>query len=290
MTTAVDARSSAPINITSPISQLATTAAGAVAGGLVGVGSARLLGRGGVVAAALGLGAAALGGVVGARLGADMPAPRDTGIAVGLGAAAGIALTALTRVPGSIAIGGGLAAGVAAGRVLGPEQAAPLETVGNVDLERYAGKWYEVARIPTPFQDDSTVSTAEYTVRGDGTVGVRNTSLRDGATTASIDGQAEPLPGRTDRLNVGFGGALRLIPKADEGNYWVLGLEDDYSLALVGSPGRDTLFMLARDPDAYSSPQAKAMLEQARADGYDVDSMLVADWDTQTTRPAAAAD
>ena len=99
------------------------------------------------------------------------------------------------------------------------------------------------------------------------------------------------MPGTGDRLNVDFGGLLHLIPKADEGNYWVMELADDYSLALVGSPDRETRFMLARDGDgdgdAYDSSEAEAMLARARQQSFDVEKMLVADWDAQTTKPAS---
>jgi apolipoprotein D and lipocalin family protein len=284
------APANAPINLSSPISQLATTAGTAVAGGLLAFGAAGLLGSGTVLAAAAGLGTAAIGGLIGSRLGAEMPGPRDTSLAIGLGAAAGVALAAVSAVPATIAIGGGIITGIALARLRGPDQAPPLATVGEVDLTRYAGKWYELARVPTAFQDETTVSTAEYTVRGDGTVGVRNTSLRGDEVAATINGQAESVDGRTDRLNVGFEGALSLLPKADEGNYWILELEDDYSMALVGSPSRESLFLLARDPGAYNTPQARAMLERARSEGYDVDSMLVADWNTKTASPAAATE
>ena len=106
---------------------------------------------------------------------------------------------------------------------------------------------------------------------------------------ACADAQATPVPGTGDRLNVGFGGLLHLISKADEGNYRVMELADDYSLALVGSPDRETRFMLPRDGDgdAYDSSEAAAMLARAKEQGFDVEKMLVADWDAQTTKPAS---
>ena len=160
-----------------------------------------------------------------------------------------------------------------------------LPTNGGVDLSRYAGKWYELARLPVRFQDDRTVSTAEYSVRPDGKVGVLNTAYLGDRVDARITGTATPVDGSSnDRLRVRFGGLLRFIPVPKEGNYWVIKTADDYSMALVGTPDRKFLWLLARDEQAWGSQPADDMVARAKELGFDTDKLLVADWDTRQMR------
>lgn len=166
----------------------------------------------------------------------------------------------------------------------------PLDTAGSVDLERYAGLWYELARLPMRFQADITVATAEYTLRDDGKIGVLNTAYRGSETEATIEGTAEPADGAedtNDRLIVSFGGLLRFIPKADEGNYWIVRVSDDYSMALVGVPDRGAIWLLSRNPQGWGTPEAADFVDTAKAAGFDTDRLLVADWDTRTATPIA---
>jgi apolipoprotein D and lipocalin family protein len=164
---------------------------------------------------------------------------------------------------------------------------AELPTAGPIDLERYSGKWYELARMPTRFQDQRTVSTAEYALRPDGAVEVRNTAWLGDEVDARIVGSATPARGAeqsNDRLRVRFGGVLRFIPVPREGNYWIIDRAEDYSTALVGTPDRRFLWVLARDKDAWGSAPIERMVDRARELGFDTDQLLVADWDRQRVR------
>jgi len=162
---------------------------------------------------------------------------------------------------------------------------APLPTAGPVDLARYAGLWYELARMPTRFQDPKSVSTAEYTVRPDGKVGVQNTAYVGDKRSAQISGTATVADGAAnDRLRVRFGGLLKFIPVAKQGNYWVIDLKDDYSMALVGTPDRSNLWLLSRDPKAWDTAEAARMVSRATELGFDTDKLLVADWDKRIIR------
>ena len=168
----------------------------------------------------------------------------------------------------------------------GPE--APLPTAGPVDLARYAGKWFELARLPTRFQDPRSVSTAEYGVRPDGKVSVDNTAFVGDRVSARISGTATPVAGApNDRLRVKFGGFLKFIPTPKEGNYWVIDLEDDYSMALVGTPDRSNLWLLSRDANAWDSTTAARMVAEATKLGFDTDKLLIADWTRREMRPRA---
>lgn len=164
----------------------------------------------------------------------------------------------------------------------------PLTPVDSVDLERYAGLWYELARLPMRYQADITTSTAEYTLNDDGTVGVRNTSYRGAETEAVIEGKATPAEGAeksTNRFIVTFGGLLRFIPHSKEGNYWVLRIADDYSMALVGVPDRGAMWLLSRAPSGYDSKMAKDFLDTADDQGFDTTKLLIANWDSRVTTP-----
>lgn len=125
------------------------------------------------------------------------------------------------------------------------ETAAP-PTVEGVDLERYAGRWYEIARYPNWFERDCTAVTADYAIRDDGKVSVTNTCFKgspDG-TKKVANGRARIVEGSGNgRLKVKFAPAW--VPFA-EGDYWILALEPDYSASLVGSPDGKYLWILAR--------------------------------------------
>jgi apolipoprotein D and lipocalin family protein len=116
-----------------------------------------------------------------------------------------------------------------------------LPVVDNVDLSRYAGKWYEIASFPQKFQKGCSCTTAEYTVMKDGTVRVENKCMKDGKQTG-ITGKAFVAKGGNNaKLKVQFFWPLR-------GDYWIIDLAPDYSYALVGHPNRDYLWILSRTP------------------------------------------
>ncbi len=156
------------------------------------------------------------------------------------------------------------------------ENSAPLPTVAQVDLTRYAGRWYEIARLPNFFQKEGGRAIAEYTAESDGSVKVRNTELRDGSTEKAVEGRATAVPGSGNaRLQVRFGGFAALAPVPAEGNYWIIGLEPDYSVALVGTPDRKYLWLLARD--SHLSPAIRDRhLADARRLGFPTEKILTA--------------
>ena len=151
---------------------------------------------------------------------------------------------------------------------------APLPTVASVDLTRYSGKWHEVARLPNSFQRDDSTAVAEYTLNPDSTVGVRNTETRPDGTTKVATGKASAVPGSNQaRLRVKFSGLASLAPNPVEGNYWVIGLEPDYSVAVVGTPGRKYLWILAREPK-ISAAKLDRWKAKARELGFPVERLI----------------
>ena len=158
-------------------------------------------------------------------------------------------------------------------------------TAPAVDLPRYLGTWYEIARLPMRFEPaDYTDISATYTLEGDGAIRVQNRALDgDGALQESI-GQARPVtPGDPSRLEVTFlPQALRWIPFT-KGDYWILRIDADYRTALVGSPDYDYLWLLHRAPTLDADTRA-SFLATARDLGYALDGLI----DTpHTGRPTA---
>ena len=150
----------------------------------------------------------------------------------------------------------------------------PLQTVGNVDLARYAGQWHEVARYPNRFQQQCVSdTTATYALRDDGKVSVVNRCrTRDGYD--EVNGVARRVDGRTDRLQVSFlPAALRWLPFG-WGDYWVIELAPDYRYAVVGEPSRQYLWVLSRTPGL--APEDRRAIE-ARLPGHGYDPARLVD-------------
>ena len=144
----------------------------------------------------------------------------------------------------------------------------PITPVAELDLTRYAGRWYEVARFPVAFQRGCTATTADYGLLSDGRLSVVNRCRRgspDGPESR-IAGTATPVgPGQ---LSVRLG----LIPFA--GPYWVLWVAEDFGTAVVGVPSGRAGWILNRSPEI-----APARLERARAvlaaNGYDPADLIL---------------
>lgn len=144
----------------------------------------------------------------------------------------------------------------------------PLATVGEVDLGRYAGQWFEVSKYPNRFQRQCiSDTTATYTLQDDGTVRVANRCrTKNGFDEAT--GVARRVDGRTDRLQVSFLPAvLRWLP-IGWGSYWIIELAPDYRYAVVGEPSREYLWILARSP-TLAPDDRRAIDARLRGHGYD---------------------
>ncbi len=144
----------------------------------------------------------------------------------------------------------------------GPQ--ADLPTAPYVDLARYQGAWHEIARLPMWFQRGCVHSTAHYTLEAGGTVRVLNRCTTAEGAAKEAQGRAFVTDPQTNaRLEVEFDNWFsRLFPGVARGPYWIVHLEPDYSVAVVGSPSREYLWILARDPvlpdDRYAALVALA--------------------------------
>ena len=142
----------------------------------------------------------------------------------------------------------------------------PPQTM-QVDLQRYQGTWYELARLPMFFQRNCVQSEAHYGLRDDGRIDVTNRCRDKDGEWIEAKGVAEPqVEGQTDKLWVRFDNwASKLLPI--KGDYWVIYHDEDYRVALVGHPEHKYLWLLSRTPEVDQDTRDK-LLSVAREQGY----------------------
>lgn len=157
----------------------------------------------------------------------------------------------------------------------GRAQEAPVRTVDEVDLDRYLGDWYEIARFPNSFQRDCAGDVrASYARRGDGRIDVTNRCRDAGGGVDEAHGVARVVDEATSaKLEVRFAPAFLSFLPFVWGDYWILGLAEDYSWAVVGSPDREYLWILARTPTVGDGAYGAA-LDAARQNGFDVSRLV----------------
>jgi apolipoprotein D and lipocalin family protein len=140
----------------------------------------------------------------------------------------------------------------------------PLDVAPGVDLQRFQGKWYEIAKLPRPTQANCQGTLAFYRLRPEGSMDVVNEChlgqldgpLRSVAATAKVTD-----PRVQAKLSVDFGGFF--------GDYWILEVGEHYEFAVVGHPSRDYLWILSRNP-MLDEETRQGILRRASANGFDV--------------------
>ncbi len=145
-------------------------------------------------------------------------------------------------------------------------QDKPLATVQYVELDKYLGRWYEIAAFPQSFERGCSHTYAEYSLNDGGSIHVKNTCLKDGKVKVA-NGKAKVVDTKTNaKLDVTFFWPFK-------GKYWIIGLGHDYSYALVGHPNRKYLWILGRKPvmDAQTYNHLVAL---AAAKGFDVRKLV----------------
>jgi apolipoprotein D and lipocalin family protein len=152
----------------------------------------------------------------------------------------------------------------------------PLRVVESLDLARYAGRWYEAARLPNKFQDQCVGDVVvHYGLRTDGRIDVVN---RCRTSTGKVD-EARGIARKAGdgannaRLEVRFAPAILSFLSSVWGDYWVIGLGPDYTWAVVASPNREYLWFLSRTPAMSDASYARA-IEIARGNGFDVTRLV----------------
>ena len=146
--------------------------------------------------------------------------------------------------------------------------------VPSVDLQRYLGSWFEICRLPLKWEDaEASDISATYSETADGRIRVENRCLdKDGKPDRSI-GVAVPQDETHAKLKVSFlPEYLRWIPFT-QGDYWVLAIAPDYSVALVGTPDREHLWLIARSA-AVPAETVENYLAVAKSQGFDLDRLI----------------
>ena len=154
-----------------------------------------------------------------------------------------------------------------------PLQCMGLEAVDHVDLNRYLGKWYEIARFDSWFEKNCKNVTAVYTLIDNNKIGVVNTCVIDlePYKVKQAKGRATVVDHKTNaKLSVSF--LPRFLSWFDTvfgPNYWILKLEKDYSVALVGDKSMDYLWILSRNP-SISKTTYDSYVSTAKDMGFDI--------------------
>ncbi len=152
----------------------------------------------------------------------------------------------------------------------------PVESVPQVDAQRYAGTWYELARMPNRFQDQCVGDvTASYRPLADGALEVVNRCREGSSRWSEVAGRAVKADesGSGARWKVSFLPRwLQWLPVA-RGDYWVVMLDADYRYAVVSEPGRNYLWVLSRLP-TMDAATYDSIVNQLKAKGYAVEKLV----------------
>ena len=142
-----------------------------------------------------------------------------------------------------------------------------LPVVKEVDLEKYSGKWYDITHLPQRFQAGCKCVTAEYTP-GEKYVRVLNTCVEEeNDEVRTVSGKAFPVKGSNNaRLKVQFFWPFK-------GDYYIIALDDNYSMAMVGAPNRKYLWILGRSV-TLEAEVFEGILQRLEQQGYDPDRLI----------------
>ena len=141
----------------------------------------------------------------------------------------------------------------------------PLQVVEHVDIKRYLGEWYEIARYPHSFEENCYAVTADYALRDDGSIQVTN-RCREGSLEGELDevvGTANIVDSKTNaKLRVTFFWPIY-------GDYWIIDLDKDYQYAIVSESKRQYLWILSRTPTMDESLYEK-LTTKLKKNGFDL--------------------
>lgn len=143
---------------------------------------------------------------------------------------------------------------------------ADMQTVAELDLERYLGTWYEIARFPHRFERGLVNVTATYNPLPDGKIEVINRGIRDGEESIAKGKAWRPDPNEPGRLKVSFFWIFA-------SDYKVFVLDEDYQYAMVTSSSKNYLWILARTP-TLDEQVYEQLLQTARDNGFDLSQLI----------------
>ena len=145
----------------------------------------------------------------------------------------------------------------------------PLQVVPHVDLNKYLGTWYEIARFPHRFQEGCVASRATYTLLEDGKIGVLNQCYKGG-----LDGELSSAKGKAWVVDPETGAKLKVsFFWPFTGDYWIIDLGENYEYAVVGHPSRTYLWILSRTPEMEEALYNR-LLDKLQKQGYDTGKLI----------------
>lgn len=147
---------------------------------------------------------------------------------------------------------------------------APVQTVRSVDLNKYVGKWYEIAKYPNKFQKQCIGNTtATYTLKGSGKLEVLNQCTKKDGTkdTAKADGKVDDKQ-TNSKLKVRFAPGFTSFLPFVWADYWIIDLASDYSYAVVASPNREYFWILNREAEMKDATYQE-ILRRAEKQGFE---------------------
>ena len=147
--------------------------------------------------------------------------------------------------------------------------AKDLPTVKEVDINKYAGQWYEIAKLPNRFEKGLECATATYAIKKNGKIEVRNAAF-----VSDNKSKLKKIKGAAWVPDVNFPGRLKVrFFWPFSGDYYIMALDEKYSHVLVGAPSRKYLWILSRtkrmDDGIYNQ-----LLEIAKANGFDITKVV----------------
>jgi apolipoprotein D and lipocalin family protein len=154
------------------------------------------------------------------------------------------------------------------------QQVAPLQAISSLDLQKYKGRWFEVAKYPNRFQSMCAKATSAQYALQDGGVSVLNTCTTDKNQVTQVMGEARPIGKVTNeslspaQLEVAFAPKwIRWLP-AVKGSYWVVAIDPNYRWSVVSEPKREFAWILARETKLTEADK-QAVFAALRAAGLD---------------------
>jgi apolipoprotein D and lipocalin family protein len=145
----------------------------------------------------------------------------------------------------------------------------PLRVVSFVDLKRYMGTWYEIARYPHRFQEGCVGTTATYSLRDDGKVDVLNQCFK-----GKLDGEPVKAHGKAWVVDTATNAKLKVsFFWPFSGHYWIIDIGENYEYAIIGHPDRTYLWILSRSPE-MDDKLYNNIIEKLKSQSYDTSKLI----------------
>ncbi|WP_216179020.1 lipocalin family protein [Polynucleobacter sp. 80A-SIGWE] len=173
-----------------------------------------------------------------------------------------------------ISILGALLIGLGSSQATAQQADQAVKTIASLDVPRYLGTWYEIAKFPNWFQKKCVSNTkAVYTAKPDGNLRVLNSCKTAGGETSEAEGLARQIGAKdSPKLEVRFAPEwLSFLPMV-WGDYWVIDIDPQYQVAAVSDPRREYLWVLSRTPQLDPKVYAE-LLQRLKQQQFDIQKL-----------------